>query len=378
MLEETTSSRDEKGAPNPRLISFARRRRGLTKTELAKKVSLDLRTITAYESGEKSPTTSSLARLQIALDFPVDFFFGDDIAVPPQDGVSFRSLSRMTARQRDMAEGQGAIAMRLAGWIDKRFELPAVNIPDLRHQIGNPESAAETLRRLWVLGELPVRNMVHLLEANGVRVFSLSIDAKEVDAFSWWDDNAPIVMLNGFKSSEHSRFDVAHELGHLVLHRHAGASRSREAEHQADAFASAFLMPEGSVRGYANRFPTVDSLIKMKHIWGVSVGALNYRLHKIDLTSDWHYRSLCIEIARRGFRTQEPEEQERESSVVLQKIMASVYREDGLSRSGLARELQISPSELDGLLFGLTLTALDGSRIGSTPSKKSSGLRVVK
>jgi Zn-dependent peptidase ImmA (M78 family)/transcriptional regulator with XRE-family HTH domain len=375
-VPEHTNS-PESAVANPKLISFARKRRGLTKTELAKQVGLDLRTISAYESGEKKATRGALIRIQNALDFPMEFFFGDDIELPPADGVSFRALSRMTAKQRDMAESQGALAMKFAVWLDKKFELPPSKIPDLKEFVKTPETAADAIRRIWGLGELPIRNTVHLLEANGARVFSLSIEAKEVDAFSWWWGDTPFVMLNNFKSAEHSRFDAAHELAHLVLHRHIGGGRSREAEFQADAFASALLMPEGSVRGYAPKFPTLDALLKLKHTWGVSVSALNYRLHKLGIISDWHYRSLCIAIGRSGFRTLEPQEQPRESSAVLPRLLKSLYEDDGLGRSAIARELAISQTEVDHLLFGLAITAIEGSRSGVVP-KSLAKLFVVK
>ena len=151
--------------------------------------------------------------------FPETFFFGDDLEEPALDTASFRSLSKMTARQRDTALGSGAIALLLNQWIESRFSLPSPNLPDLGRD-ASPESASEAVRREWGLGELPVKNMVHLLEAHGVRVYSLAIDAAEVDAFSMWRQNRPFVFLNT-KSSEHARFDAAHELGHLVLHRHA-------------------------------------------------------------------------------------------------------------------------------------------------------------
>lgn len=89
------------------------------------------------------------------------------------------------------------------------------------------------------------------------------VDAAEVDAFSMWRQSTPFVFLNTKKSAEHSRFDAAHELGHLVLHRH-GSPQGREAEREANAFASAFLMPRASVLAYAPRMATIDHLIKLK------------------------------------------------------------------------------------------------------------------
>ncbi|MEK2654790.1 ImmA/IrrE family metallo-endopeptidase [Pseudomonas aeruginosa] len=46
-------------------------------------------------------------------------------------------------------------------------------------------------------------------------------ETSQVNAFSCWRRGVtPFVFLNTQKSAEASRFDAAHELGHLVLHRH--------------------------------------------------------------------------------------------------------------------------------------------------------------
>lgn len=289
---------------NSKRLTLARRRRGLTKTKLADLLGVEVRSITGYESDEYKPDRDRLMQLAEKLHFPVQFFFGDNLDEISPDIVSFRSMSKMTAGQRDTALGAGAIALLLNQWIEDRFELPKAALPDLSQEV-SPEAAADTLRRLWGLGELPVKNLIHLLEAKGVRVFSLSIDTTQVDAFSMWHAETPFVFLNTKKSCEHSRFDAAHELGHLVLHRHAGA-RGQEVEREANAFASALLMPRASVLANAPHMATVDQLVRFKVYWTVSVAALAYRLHDVGLVSDWHYRNLCIEIAKRGYRKREP------------------------------------------------------------------------
>jgi Zn-dependent peptidase ImmA (M78 family) len=275
------------------------------------------------------------------------------------DITSFRALKKMTAGQRDMALGEGALALHLNKFIESRVELPQADLPDLGREAG-PEAAAESLRRYWGIGELSIRNVIHLLEAKGVRIFSLAIDALEVDAFPMWKGKTPFMFLNSQKSSEHSRFDAAHELGHLVLHRHA-VPNGREAEREADAFASAFLMPRGSVLANAPRSATLPVLIKLKKIWITSLAALNYRLHKLGLTSDWQYRGLCVQIAKNGYRTREPEEAPRETSQVLAQLLAALHQ-DGINRNVLAKMLAIQPAELDQLLFGLVMTCIEGGR----------------
>jgi len=348
---------------NPNRLAVARKRRGYTKTELARKLGVTLRTVTAYESGDSSPGEDILAKMETVLDFPADFFSGDNLDEPDVIAVSFRSLSKMTAKQRDMALSQGALAMHLTRWMEARFELPKCDLPDLSHE-SDPEVAAEYVRQVWGQGQLPIKNMIHLMEAKGIRVFSISVDSREVDAFSTWKGDVPFVFLNSYKSSERSRFDAAHELGHLVMHKH-GEPLGRQAESDANRFASAFLMPRGSVLAHRPRFATLEELRRLKKIWITSVAALSSRLHELQLLSDWHYTGLCIEIGKRGYRVNEPDEAPRETSLVMPKLFANLYQEDGLTRSGIARELRISLSELESLLFSLVMTSMSGGRTGA-------------
>jgi Zn-dependent peptidase ImmA (M78 family)/transcriptional regulator with XRE-family HTH domain len=351
---------------NPSRLTLARKRRGLTKLALAEKLRVDRKSVQAYEAGNTIPSDETMARIVSVLGFPREFFVADDLDVPDQDSGSFRSMSKMKAPQRDMALSQVALCLDLNSWLTKKFELPKPQLPDLSRE-PNPEAAAEFVRRDWSLGALSIRNLIHLLEAKGVRVFSLAVDAREVDAFSMWHGGTPFVFLNTNKTSEHSRFDAAHELGHLVLHKH-GPPRGLEAERQADAFSSAFLMPRGSVFANALRFPTFEGLVARKKIWTTSVGALAYRMRELELISDWQYRGICIEIAKRG-KGFEPNEAPRETSMILPKLFSSLH-DDGLSRAQIAAELNIPVSELEQLLFGLIMTGLDGGRKVSNENKQ--------
>jgi len=344
-------------------------------TRLAAAIGVELRSVSAYEKGEFSPDSDRLSKLAATLRFPEAFFSGDDLDEPTPDIASFRALSKMTAGQRDSALGAGAIALMLNAWIEARFELPSPNLPDLSRE-GSPEAAAETLRRIWGIGELPIKNVVHLLESKGVRVFSLSIDAAEVDAFSMWRQSTPFVFLNTQKSAEHSRFDAAHELGHLVLHRH-GSPQGREAEHEANSFASAFLMPRASVLANAPRLATVDYLVKLKKHWIVSVAALAYRLHTVGVLSDWHYQSIYVELSSRGYRKKEPDEAQRETSQLLPKVFA-VLRNEKLSKGDIASELCVPTEEIEQLVFRLTLTGLSGKGGAVSRNRRPPQLRVVR
>lgn len=354
---------------NPNRLKLARARRLLTMKALADSVGMTSRMISNYENGRHDIPTDTLKHIAKALGYPEEFFKGDDLEELDPSWVSFRSMKGMKAVQRDAALSSGSIAILFSEWLENRFQLPSTNLVDLR-DIEDPAEAARTLREEWGLGEKAVSNMIHLLESKGVRVFSLAENNKAVDAFSFWKDDKAFVFLNTFKSAERSRFDAAHELGHLVLHKHGGPS-GREAEYEVDKFASAFLMPAKSVRSYAPHFPIIDHLIKLKKVWLVSVAALVRRLKDLNLITEWHYRSLNIEMSKRGMLRSEPETIERETSQILSKVFRTL-RAAGTTKADIAKKLIIPTKEIDQLVFGLAFIGTTVSDTGGSPVKATS------
>lgn len=337
---------------NRKRLSLARKRRRLTGKGLAELAGVSAITISRLENGENEPDEETVARLSRALRYPESFFSDDDPEELDTDAVSFRSLTKMSAKERDAAVAAGSLGLELSDWVEGEFRLPNANLLDLSYET-DPEAAARSLRQFWGLGEKPVSNTLGLLEVNGIRVFSLSENTATVDAFSFWRNDRPFVFLNNFKTAEHSIFDALHEVGHLVLHRHAGTQPSRAAEREANMFASAFLMPARDVRARMSRFITVDVIVEAKKRWRVSAMAMAYRLHALGLLTDWQYKSACVELGRRGFRSGEPHGIERETSRVWQKILTQLWTERR-TKSDIANDLHIPLDELEGLIWGLT------------------------
>ena len=337
---------------NHKRLVLARKRRKLTAKRLAECAKVSAVTITRLEKGENQPDDSTVLRLSDALSYPVGFFFGDDPEPINIDAVSFRSMSKMTARDRDAAITAGVLSIELNDWVEERFSLPMVQLLDLSYET-QIEAAARSLRQHWGLGERPIGSMIRLLEAHGVRVFALSENTASVDAFSFWKDDKPFIFINNFKTPERSIFDAAHELGHLVLHKHGGPTPSRSAEREADSFASAFLMPRNDIRSrMPNRISTAV-ILKAKSRWRVSAMAMAYRLHALQLLTDWQYKSICIELGKRGFRSGEPGGIERDESVIWKKVFSQLWI-DRTTKTEIAEALNIPLDELEGLI-GLNL-----------------------
>ena len=347
----------------PSRLKFARKRRGITIKKLSEKLGVTARTLSSYENGTSTPKKLSLSLLSELLHFPESFFFLNDVEPINQDAVSFRSLARMSATVRDAALHASNITLQFTALIDKKFETPKVSLPELTGY--DPDSADDVIRNNWSLGEIPISNMVHLLESKGVMVFSLAEDTNDMDAYSFWMNNRPFVFLNTRKSVERSRFDAAHELGHLLLHRHAlpthiapigkeaelEVPRGKEAESEANKFASALLMPEKSVVAHSVRYPTLASIISLKSLWLVSAAALIRRLKDLELLSEWQYRILNIELSRHGYLKKEPKPILKRETSKLLPMLFQALKEDGISKNDIAKELGYFVSDLNMLMF---------------------------
>ncbi len=352
-----------------RLI-IARQRRKLSGKELADRAGLTPVTVSKAENGHQVETATA-EKFARALEYPLDFFYLDAPEVIEADTVSFRSLKKMSAAERDASLAAGALGVELYEWIDTRFDLPNTDLIDLNKERSRPESAARLLRQHWGLGDRPIGNVLKLLESKGVRVLSLSENTRNVDAYSFWRSDRAYIFLNQEKTAERSIFDSAHELGHLVLHHHAGARNDKGAEYQADQFASAFLMPEHDIK---NELPSVVSpqqIIRAKKRWKVSAMALAYRLHGLKLLSDWSYRAFCIELGKFGYRNGEPGGVDRETSIVLAKVLAALWTKR-LTKAEIARDLAVPLDEIETLIFrlaGPTPSPASGAALSLVPSE---------
>jgi Zn-dependent peptidase ImmA (M78 family)/DNA-binding XRE family transcriptional regulator len=358
---------------NPKLLTIARKRRRLTGEGLARAIGVAPLTISRIENGKNDPSPETVDAIVGVLKFPKKFFYGPDIESPPQESVSFRSLAAMTSKERDAALSAGSFAFLLSDWITERFNLPEADLIDLSFE-KDALRAAMSIRQHWALGQQPINNMVKLLESKGIMIFSLSENTKNLDAFSCWRNDKPYIFLNTFKSAEHSRFDAAHELGHLVLHRHGGPHQ-KSAEYEANMFASGFLMPEADIRSNISIFymTSVNQLIQMKKRWGVSIAALIYRLHKTGLITDHKYRSLNIEISKMGYRKNEPDGLPREESIIWKTVFTELWS-DRITKDNISQDhLSLPVEEIENLIYGL----LGSANLQGSAKKTGTPLRLV-
>lgn len=342
---------------NAQRLLFALKLRGFTKRSLGKELGVTDRYITLIEKGERKASGKIILSIAKILNLPPRFFYLDDLPVIAECSVSFRKLSRLQARHKNKALYAAGLAVAIEAVVKKYLKLPRNRLPDYRDI--EPEVAARMLREEIGIGEKPIGVLIPWMESLGVRIFSIPYPDSALDAFSFWNDDTPFVFVNLNMSPERVRFDVVHEIGHLIMHRFKKL-KDRTVEQEAHRFASAFLMPEGSVIPRAKRpYITLEAILSLKSIWGVSAAALIRRLKDLSLISDWQYRTLYIELSKKGMMKNEPRPLRAPEVSKLWPEAFKLLRKQGITRREIINRLGINPSDFNAFFKGLTLASVN-------------------
>lgn len=298
-----------------RRLRLARETAGLRKKDLAERIEVSPASITQYEAGRTAPPAGTIARIALACGLSAEFFTAP--ATPRPRSISkpfFRSLRSTRQWERDEAEARATLVWQVAHEIERRVNLPELELPDLYLSESDPPSEAAgravELRKLWELPDGPLGNVARLLEAHGAVVARLSGHSERLDAFSQWMDGRPFVVLWKTKGdTARSRFDAAHELGHLVLHPDPEPG-NKLLEAQAHAFAAQFLMPREQILDElprrAPRKADLPLLVETRERWGVSLAALYYHARDLNVISPEVHRRAMIRLSEMGHRSNEP------------------------------------------------------------------------
>lgn len=297
-----------------------REARGFSQAELARSIDKTRSAVSQYESGKNPPSLETMARIEAVLNLPPHYFR----RIPPKvknGTIFYRSMSATTKSARIAAERRYEWLKEIVRFVRGYVNLPEVNFPDFElptnlHKIDAEliELAATETRRFWGLGDGVISNVTWLLENNGAIVSRFELDAETLDAFSEFnqEDETPYIILGADKNKcARSRFDAAHELGHLILHRNIDRTRINHTsdfaliERQANRFAGAFLFPAKSY--HAEVFmPSLDNFRVLKTKWQVSIQLMIYRAQDLGIISQEQAGRLFKSCNRRGWKYEEP------------------------------------------------------------------------
>ena len=283
-------------------------------------------------------------------------------------------MSAATATSRLIGKRRLLWAINIAKYLAESVEYPPLNLPPLQLSPADPyrlttsaiEDAASYVREYWRINDLPVGNLVWLLENNGIMVVRTSLESDRLDSASipQTDSRRPFIILNTNKASAvRSRLDAAHELGHILLHKNvsknhlATASTFKLMESQAYRFAASFLLPE---QQFARDFDVqklevrrmLEALQILKSKWRVSIAAMIHRASELRMLSDEQQRRLWRGMSSRGWRRREPydDDWEPEEPQLLKRSVELLVSELGLSRAVIRMALPYSRSDIEDIV----------------------------
>ena len=172
-----------------------------------------------------------------------------------------------------------------------------------------------------------------------------------VDAFSLLLRDRPLIVLVKDKAdAARSNFDAAHELGHLLLH-HDAEPANVVREHEANAFASAFLMPATAMLRELPGRVDWQALLALKRRWHVSLQALLYRARTLGRISESAYKRAMVRLSAAGWRTREPGDLgDPEAPTLIAKAVSLLEEAGLLERIDLARRVRITEDMLEDFI----------------------------
>lgn len=343
-------------------LRVARELRRMTQAELAraavatqKTKALTSAAVSQFELGDAVPSAATLKALASALEVEGAFFTSSSADDETHLPAYFRSLRATPARDRKRARNVIQLVHRLAVVLDHHVGLTERDVPVIACDPFEPapdrriaaEAAAASVRKAWHLPHGPVENVIGALEAHGIVCTRLQFREERVDAFSVNFTDHPVAVLSTDKDKwDRSRFDAAHELGHLVMHDEAAGVP--EAERQANEFAAAFLMPERDIRRELPNRADWRTLMSLKGEWGVSIAALLMRARTLGVMPETTYVSATKMMSARGWRRHEPVDGRPEVPTTLAEAFTRAQRQ-GVETDALRQEAAIPADIFDDI-----------------------------
>lgn len=346
-----------------RKLKVGRAAAGLSLRELAGKIDglVTAQAIGKYERDEDMPSSRVLMALASALKVTEDYLLSDDELV--LEGVEFRKKAGSSSREEATIEAQtihllerylaveDLLHMRSVDWEQPRSApYPVMDVRDA-------EDAARSVREDWGLGNDPIPKLAELLEERGIKI--LSLDLNDIDGLAAKvrrkdRQAARVIVVKRSTWSERKRFNLAHELGHMVI----AAGPGVDEEKAAHRFAGAFLMPADALRaevGATRSSISLGELVVLKGRYGASIQAIAYRCKDLGIINQVAFGRLFRIFTQRGWRTAPFEEPgrmlpEMEEPKRFERLCYRALAEHAISESRAAELLGISVRELDARL----------------------------
>jgi Zn-dependent peptidase ImmA (M78 family) len=325
-------------------------------------VGVSTATISKWRAGSQAPEREKLDRLASVVNTTPEWFTRPP--APPTSAPLFRSNASAHVAAREMLEGRLIWSQDVALALSEFVDYVPLNVPtrDFKEPDGiasqDIEEAAAECRSAWRLGRAAIQDVALAVESAGVIVVREETGVPKIEGLSAWSAalERPFVLLSADKDNGYrSRFDLAHELGHIVLHRSIARTGDRERhkllETQAHRFAGAFLLPAETFAAEVTMPVTLDDLLLLKRRWGVSVAAIIMRLLALKLISDDGAATLFKRRSARWGAKAEPGDDDRapETPRVLRRTIDLLAEENVMPLEMIPGHIGLSAHDVEAI-----------------------------
>lgn len=342
---------------NPEMLTLARQIRRLSQTALAKKTSISQVKLSRIETAQQLPTDDELKTLSGYLNIPTTFFYQHDqvYGLPLSVHTFFRKTTQATQTDIDQIKGKMhwyiMSLRRMLKSIEVEPQLPFPQL-DIEDYDGNVERVARDVRRSWLIPNGPIKNLAHYAEKAGCIIFVTNLGKAPIDGLSIkFPDTPPCIFLREDQPPDRMRLTLAHEIGHLVLHRMPSPFMEKEAYD----FGAALLMPKEDIYSHLiNIHKDFGKLASLKKHWKVSMQAVAKRAKDLGAISEYNYKSIMIQFSSCHWRMQEPVQLETcpDLPETFKQILSMHLDDLGYSINELAELVSMKSEEMKEL-FGL-------------------------
>jgi Zn-dependent peptidase ImmA (M78 family)/transcriptional regulator with XRE-family HTH domain len=344
----------------PERIREAREARGYTHETFGAALGVTRQTAAQYETGQISPSSDALVRIISLTRQPPAFFTQPRRWKAASACTPFwRSLKRMENADRARITRRLEWAADVVDYIESFISLPTVKVPDLQWDstLGlddDIEQMALRVRSEWSLGNGPIHDIVPLFEANGIILVRENVACEDMDAVSRWQTGRPYILYSAeVESMPRVNYNLAHELGHLILHSdlEVNSENLAKLERQANRFAGAFLLP-GLTFSSEVLSTSLTYFQQLKRRWQVSIATMVYRSKDLGLLNDSQVRYLWRQMNALGIRKKEPLDDAFTLSKpsVLKASLEMLVKHRVQSKADIEQAINLHPEDIESLV----------------------------
>lgn len=346
-----------KEAFNHTLLLLARQYRETSQSEVARAAGLNQGHYSRIENGllPEGPSEDNVERIAKVLSFPSSFFYQAEKAVGMPLSVHPFHRKKQSVGEKVLRRVHAELNFRL---IHLRKFLEAIDTKQVLplpwidvDEGGGPREIARKIRTAWMIPPGPIDDLTALAEQAGIMVIMCDFGAAIDGITMVVPGMPPCIFLNRSTPADRLRASLAHEIGHVIMHR----IPTDTIEDEAYTFAAELLVPEKELRRdlIGGRL-TLERLARLKAKWRVSMQFLLYQAGQVGSITPHQSQYLWKQISQLGWRTREPAETEfaPEAPALFTRLLSLHEEELGYEMAEFSELLHMEPNDLRHL-YGL-------------------------